>query len=60
MALRDTVVGRVSYADSTRRDLTNTELYLQTIREELPYRNTTDFQYETLTKDPRQKGGGGE
>ena len=27
--------------------------YLQTIREELPFRNTTGFRYETLTADPQ-------
>ena len=53
MAQRDALVGRVSFADGTRQDFTDAEQYLQTIREELPYRNTTGFQYETLTKNPQ-------
>lgn len=53
MAQRDALVGRVSFADGTRQDFTDAEQYLQTIREELPYRNTTGFQYKTLTKNPQ-------
>ena len=53
MAQHDTVVGRVTYADSTRQEFTDSELYLKTIKEELPYRNTTGFRYETLTSDPQ-------
>ena len=53
MARRNALVGRVSFADGTRQDFTDAEQYLQTIREELPYRNTTGFQYETLTKNPQ-------
>lgn len=53
MAQRNALVGRVSFADGSRQDFTVAEQYLQTIREELPYRNTTGFQYETLTKNPQ-------
>lgn len=53
MAQHDTVVGRVTYADGTRQEFTDSELYLKTIKEELPYRNTTGFRYETLTEDPQ-------
>lgn len=53
MAQQDTVVGRVSYADGTRQEFTDAAQYLQTIQEELPYRNTTGFRYEALTKDPQ-------
>ena len=53
MARRNALVGRVSFADGTRQDFADAEQYLQTIREELPYRNTTGFQYETLTKNPQ-------
>lgn len=53
MAQHDTVVGRVTYADGTRQEFTDSELYLKTIKEKLPYRNTTGFRYETLTEDPQ-------
>ncbi len=53
MAQHNTVVGRVTYADGTRQEFTDSELYLKTIKEELPYRNTTGFRYETLTEDPQ-------
>ena len=43
---QEKLVGRVTYADGTK---------LRTIREELPYRNTTGFRYETLTDDPQVK-----
>ena len=48
-------VGRVTYADGTRQEFTDPQQYLRTIREELPYRNTTGFRYETLTDDPQVK-----
>lgn len=38
MAQHDIVVGRVTYADGTRQEFTDSELYLKTIKEELPYR----------------------
>ena len=47
------LAGRVSYADGTTQAFTDPQLYLQTIREELPFRNTTGFQYETRTADPQ-------
>ena len=53
IAQHDTVVGRITYADGTRQEFTDSELYLKTIKEELPYRNTTGFRYETLTSDPQ-------
>ena len=53
LARQDKVVGRVSYADGTTQAFTDPQLYLQTIREELPFRNTTGFRYETLTADPQ-------
>ena len=55
MVQHDTVVGRVIYADGTRQEFTDSELYLKTIKEELPYRNTTGFRYETLSEDPEIK-----
>lgn len=49
------LVGRVTYADGTRQEFTDPQQYLRTIREELPYRNTTGFRYETLTESPQVK-----
>ena len=53
MALEEKVVGRVSFADGTKQEFSDPQQYLQTIREELPYRNTTGFRHETLTDDPQ-------
>lgn len=44
--------GRVTYASGEQQEFTDPEAYLQTIREELPYQNTTGFRFETLTDDP--------
>ena len=49
------LVGRVTYASGERQEFTDPQQYLQTIREELPYRNTTGFRHETLTDDPEVK-----
>ena len=53
LARQNRLVGRVTFASGERQEFTDTGQYLQTIREELPYRNTTGFRYETLTDDPR-------
>ena len=45
-------VGRVTYASGEKQEFTDAQQYLQTIREELPYRDTTGFRFETLTDDP--------
>ena len=42
----------MTFASGERQEFTDPEAYLQTIREELPYRNTTGFRHETLTDDP--------
>ena len=52
MSQQDKIVGRVSYADGTKQEFADSQQYLKTIKEELPYRNTTGFRYETLTDDP--------
>ena len=49
------LVGRATYASGENQEFTDAQQYLQTIREELPYRNTTGFRYETLTDDPEVK-----
>ena len=51
MAQENKTVGRVTYADGTKQEFTDPQEYLQTIREELPLRNTTGFRYETLTDE---------
>ena len=48
-------VGRVTYASGEQQEFADPGAYLQAIREELPYRNTTGFRYETLTDDPEVK-----
>ena len=53
MAQKNCLVGQVTYANGDRQEFTDAGQYLQTIREELPYWNTTGFQYETLTDDPQ-------
>ena len=46
-------VGQVTYASGEQQMFTVVQHYLQTIREELPYRDTTGFRFETLTDDPQ-------
>lgn len=46
-------VGRVTFANGDLKEFTDAEKYVQAIREELPYRDTTGFRYETLTDDPQ-------
>ena len=46
------VIGRTSYANGECFTHTNAESYLAEIREELEYRNTTGFRFETITDDP--------
>lgn len=48
-------VGQVTYASGEQQTFTVVQHYLQTIREELPYRDTTGFRFETLTDDPKVK-----
>ena len=53
MQQQDHLVGRVTYASGEQQEFTDPQEYLRTIREELPYRNTTGFRHETLTDDPQ-------
>lgn len=46
------LVGRVSFANGERLEYTDADEYLRCVREELPYRHTSGFRYETLTDDP--------
>ena len=52
MAQQAKSVGRITYASGEEQTFTDTQKYLDTIREELPYQATTGFRYETLTDDP--------
>ena len=51
----ETLVGWVTFASGERQEFTDHGAYLQTIWEELPYRNTTGLRHETLTDDPELK-----
>ena len=53
LAWQSRLVGRVTFASGEKQEFTDAGLYLQAIREELPYRNTTGFRHETLTGDPQ-------
>lgn len=53
LARQSRLVGRVTFASGENQEFTDAGLYLQTIREELPYRDTTGFRYETLTDNPQ-------
>ena len=46
------VVGRVTYLCDYPKEYTSAEKFIACIREELPYRSTTGFQFEVLTDDP--------
>ena len=53
LARQSRLVGRVTFASGEKQEFTDTGLYLQTIREEVPYQNTTGCRFETLTDDPQ-------
>ena len=46
------IIGKTSYANGESFTHTDAESYLAEIREELEYRNTTGFRFETITDDP--------
>ena len=52
MAPEKPLVGRVTYVNGDVQEFTDAEAFLKCVREELPYRPTTGFQYEVLTNDP--------
>ena len=45
----------MTFASGEKQEFTDADLYLQAIREELPFRSTTGFRFETLTDDPEVK-----
>ena len=50
---QEPIVGRISFASGEKQAFRDAKAYLNVIKEELPYRNTTGFQFETLTDDPQ-------
>lgn len=46
------LVGRATYINGDMQEFTDAEAYIQCIREELTYRTTSGFRFETLTDNP--------
>lgn len=51
------VIGTVSFASGETLAYTNPAIFLQVIRDELPYKPISGFQYEVLTDDPTVRKG---
>jgi hypothetical protein len=51
------VIGKVSFASGETLAYTDPAIFLQVIRDELPYKPTSGFQYEVLTDDPTVRKG---
>lgn len=49
---KDEIIGKVSFASGETLAYTDPAIFLQVIRDELPYKPTSGFQYEVLTDDP--------
>jgi len=49
------IIGRVSFANGEKIEYTDSDEYIKAVKEELPYRATTGFRYETLTDDPQTR-----
>ncbi|MEA5152752.1 MAG: LPD28 domain-containing protein [Oscillospiraceae bacterium] len=49
---KDEIIGKVSFASGETLAYTDPTIFLQVIRDELPYKPTSGFQYEVLTDDP--------
>ena len=50
--MKNALVGRATYINGDMQEFTDAGLYIQCIREELPYRATSGFRFETLTDEP--------
>ena len=50
--MKNTLVGRATYISGDVQEFTDAEAYIQCIREELTYRTTSGFRFETLTGNP--------
>jgi hypothetical protein len=51
------VIGKVNFASGETLAYTDPAIFLQVIRDELPYKPTSGFQYEVLTDDPAVRKG---
>ena len=51
------VIGKVSFASGKTLAYTDPAIFLQVIRDELPYKPTSGFQYQVLTDDPTVRKG---
>ena len=47
------IIGRVFFANGEQFSYIDADEYIKVIKEELPYRNTSGFRFETITDDPR-------
>lgn len=47
------IIGKVSFASGETLAYTDPAIFVQVIKDELPYRPTSGFQYEVLTDDPQ-------
>ena len=54
---KDEIIGKVSFASGETLAYTDPAIFLQVIRDELPYKPTSGFQYEVLTDDPAVRKG---
>lgn len=52
MVRQEEVIGKVTFASGETLVYTDPAIFLQVIRDELPYKPTSGFQYEVLTDDP--------
>ena len=57
MAQEPLVIGTVSFAIGETLAYTDPDIFLQVIRDELPYKPTSGFQYQVLTDDPAVRKG---
>ena len=52
MTQKEEIIGKVTFASGETLAYTDPAIFLQVIRDELPYKPTSGFQYEVLTGDP--------
>ncbi|MDO4362095.1 MAG: hypothetical protein Q4C32_06040 [Eubacteriales bacterium] len=50
--MKNTLVGWATYINGDVQEFSDAGSYIQCIREELPYRATSGFRFETLTDEP--------
>lgn len=53
MSQNEAIIGKVSFASGEMLSFTDPAIFLQVIKDELPYKPTSGFQYEVLTDDPQ-------